>query len=404
MLIASLKLCDIGARSLFVLLVLFSLPAREAGQFGMLLILTAFYAFFAGYERYLDLQRNLAGLNDPAADQLLISALRLYGVNGLLALPVFTACLLLWVELPPSLAAMGAVVAVGEHLSNEAYRVALISHRYRQFLIVALIKNIVLVAAIAAIWLSDHALLLTTVIKVWGALSAGVLVVLSFMFVRNTTDASGPLTSLKHQLRASHTHFVVGLIAVLSLQIDRLIAGALLSFESSGAYFRHVFLASVAYQALGILSVNRIMPRVYRHFALGEKSAAAAIVRRERVCIVFAYGAFAAVALALRGLGPENWPALERIDPSYLVILIVAFLLRNIGDYNSLVLNAVFCERAVLRSQVFALASSFLSSIVLTPLFGIGGLLVSVVVGAAAYLMTSTLLTRRAVSAHEEAP
>ena len=74
---AALKLTDIAARSLFVLLALFALPARETGQFGLLLTLIGFFSFVVGFERYLDLQRGLARLAASEGDQLVVSTLRL---------------------------------------------------------------------------------------------------------------------------------------------------------------------------------------------------------------------------------------------------------------------------------------------------------------------------------------
>jgi O-antigen/teichoic acid export membrane protein len=398
---AFLKLLDVGARSLFVLLGLFALPARETGQFGLLLILTAFFAFFAGYERYLDLQRGLARLDAAAGDRLVLSTLRLYAVNYLIAIPMLVACLMFWADLPGSLAAMGVLVAVGEHLSNEAYRVAVILRRYRQLFIIAAGKNGLLVVTASALWwLEGMSLTLSTLMALWSGLSMGTLLVLGVAFLRRTSRSNGSMTPLVQQITASRTHFVIGLTAVLSLQIDRLIAGAFLPLETSGVYFRHVFLASVAYQALGIVSFNRIMPIVYRHVARREIAPAVSLVRRERVIVVLAYAGLAVAAMSLETLKVYDLPSLDRVVPAYLGFLILAFMIRNLADYNSLLLNASFRERDVLRSQLVGLIVSFLTAISLAPQLGILGLLISILLGASGYLVASTVLRRRTEFAH----
>lgn len=397
MLTAFLKLLDIAARSLFVLLVLFSLPARESGQFGLVLILVTFFALFAGYERYLDLQRGIAQADPVTADRLVISTLRFYALGYLAIIPLFLACLVLWVQLPWSLVAMGVVIAVGEHLSNEAYRLAAIERRYRALVVVALGKNLLLLSAAVVIWwMRDRSLTLAVVLQLWGFLSAGVLAALYWIFALRTAASPGPLTSLARQFRASRTHFTIGTIAVLALQIDRLVAGLFLPLETSGVYFRHVFLASVAYQTLGILSLNRIMQTVYRHLGRREHATAIAIVRRERKIVVLIYASLAVGTTVLGCLDLIRGPGLDRIVPFFLAALIVSYLVRNLADYNCLVLNGIFRERDVLRSQVLGLAVSFGSSLGLTPIFGIQGLLASTLLGAAVYFVASTFLRKRA--------
>ena len=115
---AALKLGDIAARSLFVLLALFALPAREAGQLGLLLTLAGFFSFFVGFERYLDLQRTLARLATPQGADVLLSTLRLHATHCVVAIPVLTAALLWWVQLPAEL----VVAGLGEAQRIDAYR------------------------------------------------------------------------------------------------------------------------------------------------------------------------------------------------------------------------------------------------------------------------------------------
>ena len=81
--LALLKLGDIGSRSLFLLIVLYSLPVEASGQFGLLITVLAFWSFLCGYERYIDIQRRLAGKDNSEPDRMVLENLRFYGINFL---------------------------------------------------------------------------------------------------------------------------------------------------------------------------------------------------------------------------------------------------------------------------------------------------------------------------------
>lgn len=397
---AALKLADIAARSLFVLLALFALPARETGQFGLLLTLSGLFAFGVGYERHPDLQRNLARLDPSHADQLVLSTLRLYAAHYLVAIPVLTTLLVVWVDLSPSLAAAGVIIAMGEHLTNEAYRLAVVVPRYRILMTVGLAKNLVLLAGGASLWWwGDRALQLTTTVLAWSVLSLLSLAVLATACRRRIAGRDGPLTPLVIQWRVSRTHFLIGLVAILSLQADRLVAGSFLSLETAGVYFRHVFLASVAYQALGVLSFNRVLPVVYRRIAAGDDDGARLILRRERRIVVPLCLAIAGVAWALTLIGAVRWPTLQRVVPAYLALLVLSFMLRGLADYNSLLLNGAYRERDVFRSQLTATTISIIAGLLAAPQFGIPGLLLTTLLGSMLYATFSGFLCRKMLPA-----
>ncbi|HYJ10974.1 MAG TPA: hypothetical protein VEX18_18255, partial [Polyangiaceae bacterium] len=111
MLIAVMKLGDTAARSLFVLIALYTLPERTTGQFGLALTLIGFFAFLCGFERYADLQRRLVGKSTAEADQLILWAVRFFAVNHLLWTPVLLTLLLYWVDLEASLAGLCLIIA-----------------------------------------------------------------------------------------------------------------------------------------------------------------------------------------------------------------------------------------------------------------------------------------------------
>ena len=401
MLIAATKLFDIAARSLFVLLVLYALPVRSTGQFGLALTLIGFFTFASGFERYADLQRRMIGTTDLQTDRLIVSTLRFYALNYLMGLPVLLALLTLWVQLPLMLALLCGVIAVGEHLSNEVYRIALIAPRHRPVLFAVLAKNIVTLAVVAAlVWARPAAFDIDAVLAAWAATSLFGLLAIVVGFTRtwafaSIADAGGAGLRQLVQYRASRTHFMIGLVALGALQADRLVAGALLTLEQSGLYFRHIFLASFVYQVFNVASYNRVAPRVYEQAHAQHPEQAKAVIRRELKRLVPAAVLVAALFYAISHSGLGDLKALQSINPNYLALLTLGFLVRAFADFNALLLNAVYAERDVFRSQLAALALAIGFNIVLAHLYGIGGTVLTLVIGSAAYGLISRAHVRR---------
>ena len=89
----------------------------------------------------------------------------------------------------------------------------------------------------------------------------------------------------------------------------------------------------------------------------------------------------------------------RRVVPLYLATLMVAFLMRGLADYNSLLLNGAYRERDVLRSQTIAMAVSISISVVTTPMFGLPGLLFTTLLGTTLYALLSGYASRDSCTA-----
>ena len=405
---ATLKLAEIAARSLFVLLALFSLPERQAGQFGLLVTLIGLFAFLCGFERYLDLQRLLVGRSAAWADQLVVATLRFFGVNYIVGLPVLGVLLLLWVDLPLPLVVAGLLIAVADHLASEIYRLVLVVPRQRELLLICVGRNLLLlIIAGWLVWRGDTALQLAPVLTAWVVLAVLGTLACAVWFLtrmdRGQVNAEG-LPRLTDCYRSSLTHFLIGLVAVAALQADRLLASSLLPLEDAGVYFRHVFVAMVAYQAFGVLSYNRVMPNVYIYMADGRLGDARNIIKRETYRVVPLALALIACVLAIELLVERRFGLLQHTVPAYLAMLMLGYLLRGVADYYSMLLNSRRRERDVLLAQASALLVAITISLALTSRYGILGLVVATLFGAASYAGVSSYLTYRNVFAQDERP
>ena len=100
--------------------------------------------------------------------------------------------------------------------------------------------------------------------------------------------------------------------------------------------------------------------------------------------------ALIALTLSVGVLDKRVWSALEGIVPLYLATLMVAFMMRGLADYNSLLLNGAYRERDVLRSgKRSRWLSPFPLSVVTTPMFGLPGLLFTTLLGTTLYALLS---------------
>jgi len=397
---AALKLADIAARSLFVLLALFLLSARETGQFGLFLVLVGFFGFAAGYERHPDLQRVLVQLDSSRGDQLVVSTLRLYFAHYIVTVPALLILLVWWVDLPYALVAACCAITIGEHFTNESYRVAVIVPRYRALMAIGLVKNVLLLACMAVLLLPGRPQIdLAALLWLWGVLSLLSLAALGFAFRRFVRGRAGPLMPFVKQWKASRTHFLIGLVAILSLQADRLLAGSFLTLEAAGVYFRHVFLASVGYQALGVLSFNRILPQVYTVMRRGDRHSARNILNRERRRVVPLCIAIASACWVVKLPGLAHWDVAQQVIPLYLSVLVLAYMVRSLADYNSLVLNGAYRESSVLRAQLLAVVISAAVGLLAAPRLGVPGILAATLTGSVIYALTSGWLSHRILSA-----
>ena len=388
---AAVKLVDIAARSLFLLIGLYSLPDRSAGQFGLAITLVGIFVFLAGFERYADLQRTLVGKTAAEMFSVALGTLRFFTVNQLLWTPPLVVLLAAWVELPLQLALLYVVIAIAEHLSQEAYRIALIAPRYLRAFAPVVLKNVLLCFILVAMRLREsQALSLEQLTWIWALTSLLGLAASGFAFLTCSSHSSATVSDdltfrLKDQYWRSRTHFCLGLVALGSLQLDRFVVGGLLSLEDAGIYLRYAFLASFAHSVLTVISYNRILPAVYAAVNSGAHANGKDIVRRaNRLLVKVAILLVVVFSLTVTGVVPE-W-ALRPINVIYLGPLLIAVVLRMSADYNALLLNASHRESDVFRAQLIALLPTLILTVMLTFAFSIYGTVAAYLCGSLIYL------------------
>lgn len=390
---------DVGTRAGFILTATYGLPIAQAGRFGLIATLVGLFAFAFNFERHIDIQRRSAGEPHAVFDRYVVQALKFFAFNWALMVPLFVLAVALWAQPGWTTLMLGVVVVVGEHLANQSYQYALINHRYYPMLVIVAAKN----SALAAIVLF-HALFdregfdLAFVMELWAVGSVVCTLALAALFwrLRKPAPKPGPFhfsIDILGQHRASLTHFLIGLLAILILQFDRLAVGGLMSFEDTGLYFRHTLLMSFAYQAFNIASFNRITPAIY---AEAKTEGVPHLYRR--VFREYLKTLVAAPLLLLAAWGADHltqgvWTERFHISLMLMGLLLLGFMLRAAADFHALILNARHDERHILKSQGLAFAAGATLLVLLTWRFGVYGAAVAAIATSALYL----LLIRRAV-------
>ncbi|MEZ5751834.1 MAG: hypothetical protein R3D60_07665 [Paracoccaceae bacterium] len=393
MLVILLKFLEVGSRAVFIVLTSYSLDIEQAGQFGLVVTLQGLASFAIGYERHIDVMRKQAGQPPDRFDTAVAQAITMYVANSGWAVPIFVIALVLMAHLPPVLIALCVVIAISEQIMNIAYHMAMVEPRYRKMLAVTVVKNIV-IAGVVVVAAIAGTIDLPDVLKAWAiASAAGVGVIAVFWFGLSRAQADPlPLRSvLETQYRASWTHFILGLTAVITIQIDRLLVGAVLTLEDAGIYFRHVLLVSMLYQVFNIAFHNRILPNVFVQGQQGRVEPLLPIVRREYWNVLAFWVLSAIGGIVLDRLTGGYLLQRYNLEPLYFVGLLLASALRARADLNALVFNALHHERTIFRLQLTSFALSLPVLTAMSMLYGIPGLIAATGIAALIYLTLSTL-------------
>jgi O-antigen/teichoic acid export membrane protein len=395
--LVAIKLIEVFSRALFTVGVTYLLTIEAAGQFGLANTLIGLFAFGFGWERHIDIQRRLAGHNGVTFDRAVRALPKFWAFNYLAMVPILLGFTIVLARLDWQLSLIVAVIAICEQVGNAIYNLSVIDNRYRKLVAVVAGKSALLALAVVYAFLFAPALLrLDTVLWLW-AMVAGLSVVamaIGWLRIRqqHSADTEGTdqpalvHTGIFEQHRASFTHFITGALAVLIIQIDRLVVGSLLPLDDVGLYFRHVVIVSFAYQFFNVASYNRKLAEVFKLARESDFSGAKRSINREYLMVVtmvllgFVGGTMFDLSI--------HWRISQQLMLEYglVAILLAASVVRIYADFYALILNGQFQEKAVLRNQLIAFLMGFTALVGLTLWLGVYGTAIGSILGSLLYL------------------
>lgn len=393
MLLVAIKFVEVFTRAAFVVGTSYSLSLAGAGQFGIVATVVGLGAFAFNWERHQDFQRRYVNAEPEILDRAVGDAFQFWGFNQLVMMPFFLVACGLMAKLDAWQLLLVAVIASGEQVSNQTYHLAMISSRYRLFVIIVAAKNIaVLLAVLPFVLFAPSKLTLDYALGVWasGQLVGSALILGLWLWRNVAVPHETPwrfASRIFAQHRASFTHLQIGLVAVLMLQFDRLAIGALVPLDQAGVYFRHILIVSFVYQFVSVAFYGRALPRVFAAAKTQGKRVLQAMMRGELATIyailIGGAGVLIAVDLAAGHLISERFSLAYPLG----LILFGGALVRVAADLQSLICNARHAERDVLRAQIAAFAIGGPWLVVLSWAHGIFGTAIASATTSLVYLI-----------------
>ncbi len=407
MLTIIVRLVEIASRAGVVILpIYFGLTLADVGIYNTLLALISLFAFAFNFERHYDIQRRSVGEDQAYFDRKVTDALYFYGFNYLTMMPLFVALVAVETHVSMGLIALVAIIVIGEHLCTQTYQFAMVNARYLMLQVIVPLRNMLTLALLGWLyWQHKGQLTLPLLLGVWASCSAVTIMAIAaiWLSIRKPTPRTAPFSLQSvvfSQHRASFTHFLIGLVAMLVIQGDRLLLPNLLAKDLVGVYARHGTVVAFGYQLFNIMSNNRILPEVFRLTRHGEMEAGRRIYIREWLRVASAVAALAVLLLTANLLTRGVYAAKFHIHPEYLLLMLLGFVLRAAADLHALPLHATHHERAILKNQLGSFVLVVVLMVGLTPWLGILGTIMATLSGAALY----AALNLKAVRDLSEAP
>jgi O-antigen/teichoic acid export membrane protein len=393
MLLVAIKFIEVFTRAAFVVGTSYSLSLSGAGQFGIVATLVGLGAFAFNWELQVDIQRRYVDATPKVFDRAVVNAMQFWGFNQLAMMPPFLIACAVMAHLTPWQLLLAAVIVSCEHVANQTYQLALISKRYWHFIGIVAVKNVgVLAVVLPTVLFAPSTLTLDGSLAVWSAGQLACAVVVFALWLRqNVAAAPDAPFSLKDRIfaqhRASLTHMQIGLVAILVLQFDRLVVGALVPLDQAGIYFRHILIVSFIYQFFNVAFYNRALPAIFAAAKTETRQRLQARLWRELLVIYALVAAGVASGLAIDQFFGGAISAKYHLAYALGLILVSGALIRVTADFHAAICHARMAERSVLNAQLTSFMIGGPALIALSWTIGIYGTAIASLAGSVIYLV-----------------
>lgn len=349
-------------------------------------------AFLVGYERHLDVQRKFAGKHPQVLDSAICRLLPFFFLQYSFFLPIIGIIWFFSYDVVNVFTLLVVGIVITEHLSNFTYHMAVVDSRYTNLILITVMKNLMFTACLVYIeFFTSLGLDFESVLITWSIISLLSFLVIIFVWLsirdKNINIRLFEKSFLVQQYKVSFYHFCIGLLALGTIQLDRIIVSAVLPFDEIGLFFRHVLVISFGYQFFNIAIFNRVLPTVFRH----SRSVELSLIRKQLIpeyLKVFFFALLVALSLivAEQSALKELFQKFE-LSSYWCSILLLGFMIRAYADFSGLLYNAHNCEKYLLQVQLLSLLISLPLFILFTLQFGVVGTLFSSVINATVYFL-----------------
>ena len=383
------KLFETLTRSFFLLTVIYGFSLETSGLFGLFIVILNLSSVFIGFERYISFQRDIVNKPPRIVQEQISDLVKLYLFNLLLIAPFF--CMLVKFKLidSPIIVFATLFILLIEQLSIQIYNISIVCKEYVNLMIFIILKYIILIVLVLYILYSNLENPFLLIICSWILLGFLQLIPTVYKFVTqqnkyNINFFTINFTKIFQQYKFAKIHFLIGIFAVISLQLDRVIVGFWFSIETMGVYYRHVTLIGLLYQIFNICSYNRLIPLIYKSAKSKQNYGFIKSTLFKEYLINFVI----LICISLFLITLFSFSYIEFLFNKYLIeldlliLLLLVFSIQIYANFRVMIYNAYKSENFIIKYQLISLIIGLIMMTLLIPVFGIKGIIYGSIISA----------------------
>ncbi len=387
------KLFETITKSLFYLIVIYGFSLETSGKFGFLTVIIGLSSVFIGFERYISLQREIVKESNENTQEKLSDLIKFYLFNFIIIIPFFSIFIYLKIFDSAGLIAFTILILIIEHISNQIYNISVVYEKYIHLMVFIIIRNILLIFSVIFIIFNDFENPLNSIIFCWFSLCLLQLILSIYFFILEQNRHSihffkFNFKKIFNQYLYSKIHFLIGLVAILWVQLDRIIVGLWFSSEYMGIYYRHVTLIGILIQLFNITSYNRLVPIIYGSVKTKSYNFINSILLKEyKFALSFLIFLSICIVVIYQTTLFESFFVNYLIQLDLLLLLILVFSIKILADYQAIIFNAYKMERYIFRNQLISLVIALFFMFLLIPFYQIKGIIYASLISTIIYVV-----------------
>lgn len=384
------KLIDTFFKSLFSLIIIYIFPIEASGVFGFFLVIVGLGSVLIGFERYISFQIQTVDMSEKAIQKKLSDLLGFYLFNLFIVAPIFAVIVYFKIFQDPLMLFLCILILFAEMLSNNIYNIGVVHEKYIIGMRVVIIKNLLLSLFSIQIYFLNLIDPLVYIFSFWSLLSISQIVIFIYFFLKFQKSYKIDIFSISflkifNQYKVSKFHFLIGIVAIVWIQADRLLVGFWFDIKTMGIYYRHVTITSLFHQIFFITSFNRVLPKIYSLAKNnGYNFLNKIIIKEYKIILITLLFIVLSIIISYYTI-LKDYFLYFYLQLDIILALIFILSIRIYADFQSMILNAYKLEKKIFKYQIISLFIFLLVLMFLVPILKIEGVISSLLISTIIY-------------------
>tara|TARA_Y100001958_G_scaffold118822_1_gene85897 strand:- start:17131 stop:18351 length:1221 start_codon:yes stop_codon:yes gene_type:complete len=388
------KLLDTFFKSLYSLIIVYVFPIEISGFFGFFIVIVGLGSVIIGFERYISFQIETVDISSKAIQQKLSDLFAFYLFNLIFAAPIFSIIVYFKIFQNPLMLLLCILILFSEMLSNNIYNIGVVHVKYIIGMRVVIIKNLLLVLFSIQLYFINLDNPLFYIFLFWSILSTSQIFIFIYYFLKfqnlYNIKSSISFSRILDQYKISKFHFLLGLVALVWIQADRLLVSIWFDTKMMGIYYRHVAITSIFHQIFFMASFNRLIPQIYSSAKKnGYNILSKIIIKEYKIILSIVLFIILSILISYYTFLKEYFLDLY-LQLNIILSLIFILTIRIYADFQSMILNAYKLESETFKYQALCLIIFILLMMFLVPIYKIKGVVFSLFVSTLVYTFIIT--------------